>query len=109
MIRSHTFRGYADHPDMCVAELDNGDTCNAEMSEHAHTEEQPTTYKLEVLLSARLDGDELFNRIMCDIEQYCTVIEIAAHNKEMDAAQMEREDEEHYRRMDAEMAAEVAR
>lgn len=86
MIRTHTFRGYADHPDICVAELDNGDTCNAEMSEHAHTEEQPTTYKLEVLLSARLDGDELFNRIMCDIEQYCTVIDPNLHQIDAEEA-----------------------
>lgn len=75
MIRTHTFRGYADYPYICVAELDNGDTCNAELSEHAHTEEEPKTYKLEVLLSARLDSDELFNRIMRDIEEYSTVLD----------------------------------
>lgn len=75
MITNHTFRGYADYPSMCVAELDNGDTCNADVSEHAHTEEERKTYKLEVLLSARLEADDLFNRIMADIEQYCTVID----------------------------------
>lgn len=75
MITGHTFRGYADYPEICVAELDNGDTCNSERYEHKYTEEEPKTYKLEVLLTARLDGDDLFNRIMSDIEQYTTVLD----------------------------------
>jgi hypothetical protein len=36
MITDHQFRPYADHPDLCVAELaDSGDTCNRELAEHA--------------------------------------------------------------------------
>lgn len=35
MITDHTFRPYADSPDLCVAELPaNGDTCNRDISEH---------------------------------------------------------------------------
>ncbi len=30
----HTFKPYADIPDLCVVELNNGDTCNQSLSEH---------------------------------------------------------------------------
>lgn len=31
----HTFKPYADHPDLCVAELPCGDTCNQTREYHA--------------------------------------------------------------------------
>lgn len=33
---NHTFKGYTDFPEICIVELDNGDTCNAEIWEHQH-------------------------------------------------------------------------
>lgn len=31
---NHTFKPYADAPDLCVAELESGETCNAERAKH---------------------------------------------------------------------------
>jgi hypothetical protein len=33
-VRDHEFKPYTDFPELCVAELDDGDTCNRTFSEH---------------------------------------------------------------------------
>ena len=48
---THTFKPYADAPDFCVAELPNGETCNAEREMHLAVELHAAIKEIRTLQS----------------------------------------------------------
>ena len=60
MVDGHEFKPYADMPDYCVAELDNGETCNGERD--MHRSEAPRRIEFTVVI-------EKIDSVVLDREQ----------------------------------------
>lgn len=76
MITDHTFRPYADHPELCVEELPaTGDTCNRDISQHETGDTNMTQTAGTTVYTLNRNEDANGNPVgQCDCREYTPAI-----------------------------------
>ena len=83
---THTFKPYADNPELCVAELPCGDTCNGDRAMHAHDELRAVIKTIRTLRSDCAEWCEQ-NEDICGFDDATWFDTIAEYNESIaDAA-----------------------